>query len=183
MAVDRSSVLLGSGELYLVAYSGTLPADDATFEAEANSVGRIQGGASLEYKPTEYEVVDDAGEVVKRFVTKEEVSFKSGVLTWDMGNLAKLSPATLVDDPTTTHTRTLTIGGASSLDSYALRFVHTKDDGNKLRVTLIATAGNGFTLSFAGDKETVVDAEFKALSQTDGTLVEVKEQMPTEWTG
>lgn len=171
---SKDEVLLGSGELFLVAFSGAIPAD-AELEVEANSTGRIKGGASLEYKPTEYEVTDDNGAVVKRFITKEEVTFKSGILTWGADNIVKLSPAVLTDD-TVKHIKTLKLGGAKSLVSYALRFVHTKDDGKKLRITLVATAGNGFTLKFEGDKETVIDAEFKAVSQTDGTLVEIAEE-------
>jgi len=167
-------VILGSGKLYLLEYTGTIPTDEL-LEVVGNSVGRIKGGAALEYKPTEYEVVDDNGEVVKRFITKEEVTFKSGVLTWNLDNLAKLSTGTLT---TATGLKTLKIGSASkSLTSHVLRFVHTKDDGKELRITMIATAGNGFVLSFAGDKETVIDAMFKAINQADGTLVEIKEEV------
>jgi len=167
-------VILGSGKLYLVEYTSTIPTD-GLLEVVGNSVGKIKGGASLEYKPTEYEVVDDNGEVIKRFITKEEATFKSGILTWNLSNLAKLSPGTLT---TATGLKTLKIGSASkSLTNHVLRFVHTKDDGKELRITMIATAGNGFVLTFAGDKETVVDAMFKAINQTDGTLVEIKEEI------
>jgi hypothetical protein len=168
-------VILGSGKVYMVEYTWNAIPEDVTLEVEANSLGRIKGGASLEYKPTEYEVTDDNGEVVKRFITKEEVTFKSGILTWSLENLHKLSPATLTDD-TTKHEKKLKIGGSKALKNYALRFVHTKDDGKKLRITMIATAGNGFTLTFSGDKETVIDAQFKAISQDDGTLVEIRDQ-------
>lgn len=170
---EKDEVILGSGKLYLLEYTGTIP-DDTTFEVEGNNVGKIKGGASLEYKPTEYEVVDDEGNIVKRFITKEEVTFKSGILTWLLENLEKLSPGTLTK---TADEKTLKIGGAKALTNYALRFTHTKDDGKKLRITIVATAGNGFVLTFAGDKETVIDAEFKAISQEDGTLVEIREEI------
>jgi len=166
-------VILGAGKLYLMDYVDEIPTD-ILLEVDANSMGRSKGGASLEYKPTEYEVVDDNAEVVKRFISKEEVSFKSGILTWDLKNLEKLSPGVLTTDELA---KTLKIGGAKALKNYALRFVHTKDDDKKLRITMVATAGNGFTLTFAGDKETVIDATFKAISQTDGTLVEIKEEI------
>lgn len=167
-------VILGSGKLYLVEYTDSIP-EDGVLEVDANSVGRIKGGASLEYKPTEYEVTDDAGEVVKRFITKEEVTFKSGILTWALENLEKLSPAKLTDDATK-HEKKLTIGGAKALTNYVLRFVHTKDSGKKLRISMVATAGNGFVLTFTGDKETVIDAQFKAISQANGTLVEIRDE-------
>lgn len=174
IAMDKDEVILGSGDVYLAAYSGAIP-EDLTFETDTNSVGRIKGGASLEYKPTEYAVEDDKGEVVKRFITKEEVTFKSGILTWALENVSKICPGIFSDD-TTKHEKILKIGGAKALKNYALRFVHTKDDGNKLRITMVATAGNGFTLTFQGAKETVMDAVFKAISQSDGTLVEIRDQ-------
>ena len=174
MAVKDDEIILGSGKLYLMDYDGKNIPEDTLIETEANSVGRIKGGASLEYKPTEYEVVDDEGEVVKRFITKEEVTFKSGILTWAIENLEKLSPAKVTDEPTKSE-KVLKIGGAKALKNYVLRFVHTKDGGNKLRISMVATAGNGFVITFAGDKETVIDAQFKAISQEDGTLVEIRD--------
>ncbi|WP_443660445.1 hypothetical protein [Clostridium algidicarnis] len=174
MAVKDDEIILGSGKLYLAEYDGKAIPEDAVIEAEANSVGRIKGGASLEYKPTEYEVVDDDGEVVKRFITKEEVTFKSGILTWAIENLEKLSPAKVTDE-TLKSEKVLKIGGAKVLKNYVLRFTHPKDGDNKLRISMVATAGNGFVLTFAGDKETVIDAQFKAISQADGTLVEIRD--------
>ena len=43
-------IVLGSGKLYCVEYSGTLP-EDATIETADNLLGYIGGGASVEYKP------------------------------------------------------------------------------------------------------------------------------------
>jgi len=167
-------VILGSGDLYLAEYAtGTIPID-TILEVEANLVGRISGGASLEYKPTTYEVTDDKGMVLKRIITKEEVTFKSGVLTWNLETLAKLCAGAVAS---TAAEVKLKIGGAKLLKSYVLQFVHTKDDGFKLRTTLIVTASDGFTLAFTKDKETIVDAIFKALSQTDGTLIIIRDQL------
>ena len=171
--MENTDIILGSGDLYLTEYSGTLP-DDNTIETEENSVGHISGGASLEYKPELYEVISDKNVVLKRFVTNEEVTFKSGVLTFNVDMLEKLSTGSVTSTATT---KTIKIGGAKSMTSYLLQFVHTKDDGKKLRIQMIATASDGFVLTFAKDKETVVDAVFKALSQTDGTLVTIKDEI------
>lgn len=165
-------IILGSGDLYLVAYDGTAIPEDTVIETAGNKVGDISGGASLEYKPTMYEVEDDYNKIHKRMITKEEVTFKSGILTFDLANLAKLAQTTVTDDATN-KVKTVKIGGKKALDNYVLQFVHTKDDETKLRIRMVATAGDGFTLTFAKDKETVTDATFKAISQTDGTLVEI----------
>jgi hypothetical protein len=165
-------IILGSGDLYLEEYDGEAIPEDSAIEVEANKVGDISGGASLEYKPTLYEVEDDNNKVHKRMITKEEVTFKSGILTFLLENLAKLAHSEVEDDAVN-FKKTIKIGGKKTLTNYVLQFVHTKDDGLKLRIRMVATAGDGFTLSFTKDKETVTDATFKALSQTDGTLVEI----------
>lgn len=159
-----NQIVLGSGELYVAAYDAeTGIPEHAVLEVAANQMGLIKGGASVEYKPTEYEIYDDSYQVHKRFITSEEVTFKSGVLTWNVETLKNLiAKGTYADD--TEGTRTLKLGGKAArlMDEYVVRFVHTYSDGNKLRITLVGTASNGFSLAFAPDKETVIDAEFKA---------------------
>lgn len=158
-------IVLGSGDLFVAPFnSETGIPEDATLEVAANNMGYIKGGASVEYKPTEYEIYDDSYAVHSRFITSEEVTFKSGILTWNVETLKNLIAKGTYADDTTEKTRTLKLGGKAArlMDEYVVRFVHTYSDGNKLRITLVATASNGFTLAFAPDKETVIDAEFKA---------------------
>lgn len=171
MATEQ--IVLGSGNLYVTAFSGTIPTD-TTIETDDNLIGYIKGGASLEYKPTEYEVSDDAFNVTKRFVISEETTFKSGVLTWNLEVLSKLTANCTYTDDDDTNVRTLKLGGngARLMKDYVIHFVHTESDGNKFRITLVGTASNGFSLAFAPDKETVIDAEFKAKAHdSDGTQV------------
>ena len=169
---ETKEITLGSGLLYVAAYSGDIP-DNATIEVEGNLVGTIKGGAEVEYKFDTVEVEDDNFQTVARFITKEEATLKTGVITWNLDNLAQLSEGTLEDD-TTNHIRTLKIGGlgARELTQYVAHFVHTKGTGKKVRCTMVATANGGFTLAFAPDKETQVDAEFKAMpADEDGTKI------------
>ena len=50
MAVtEGQKIILGSGKLYVAEFTGTIPAD-ATIEADANLLGKIVGGATVEYK-------------------------------------------------------------------------------------------------------------------------------------
>ena len=173
-----NEIVLGSGVLYAMAFTGTLPTDEA-LEATANELGKIKGGASVEYKPTEYEVKDDLGTVQRRFITSEEVTMKSGILTWNAETLSKLVAKGTYNDNSTTHVRTLKIGGlgAREMDKYVLRFVHTDGEGHKFRATIVGTASNGMTLAFAPDKETVVDATFKAMGHdADGTQLILSEE-------
>lgn len=158
-------VNLGSGDLYIVAYdSATGIPVDATLEVSANKVGSISGGASLEYKPEIKEVVDDSGAIEKRFIISEEVILKSGVLSWDSETLAKLVADGTYADDTVNHKRTLKLGGlgARLVKDYIIRFVHTDTDGETFKVTIVGNSNSGLSLAFAKDKETVIDAEFKA---------------------
>lgn len=173
----KNEVILGSGKLYIVDFdeSQGVP-ENAQFETEANSVGSIKGGASLSYEGEIYEIADDEGLVLYRAVSKEEVIFKTGILSWDLKNLERLSMTGTVID--TEDKTILKIGGQTGdLKKYALRFVHTLNSGKKIRVTLIATSNSGFELAFNPEEETVLDAEFKALqaSANDMTLVTIEQ--------
>lgn len=171
-------VILGSGELYFYESSdGVIPNKDtdATIETDINHMGDIKGGARFSYKPSEYEVVNDKGEVVKRILTKEEVEFKSGILSWNIDNLTSLAPGELTNS---SDEKIFRIGkGSKKLVTKLIRFIHTKDDGKKLRFTILGTASNGFEFVFDPSKETVIDAVFKAIHSTDGTILEVREQI------
>lgn len=180
MAVDR--IVLGSGKLYIssVTASGgvyTIPADN-TIEADANLLGYIQGGATLEYTPTFYTVKDDLGLVSKRFLTEESVTFKSGILTWNGNVLDKLCSTATVDE-TVTGKRTVTIGGIDNFDDqmYILRFVHKDEEAGEndvmSRLTVVGSNTAGFELQFVPDSETVINAEFECVPGvgTQGTLI------------
>lgn len=173
--VNTSTVTLGSGDLYIMDFEGTIP-EDTEIEVLTNKIGSIKGGAELEYAPESYTVTGDNGMTYKAFITKEEVTFKSGILTWNLDVLDKL---TMGGELTTEEEKkVLKIGknGSSAIKQVLIRFVHSIDSKNKVRMTMIGSPTSGFTLAFNPEEETVIDAEFSALSQEDGTLV--KFEMP-----
>lgn len=165
--------ILGSGDLYILV-ADAVP-EDATLEVEANKIGHISGGATLTYSNDTYEVVDDYNLILGRHITKENVTFKSGVLTWDLSVLGKLlSTGTFTAGSEGTPDK-LTIGGKSgaAMKNIVVRFVHENAAGKKLKVTIVGNNDAGLELAFAKDKETIVDAEIKAISQSTGILVEI----------
>lgn len=179
----NEQIILGSGDLYVCAYTaGSAIPSDATIETEANKIGYISGGASLEYKPTELEVKDDSGAFMKRFTISEEVTFKSGVLTWNVETLQKLSQVNSYSDREGVRTLKLGGKGAREMTQYVVHFVHNYNaSNNNLKITLVGTASNGFSLSFAKDSETVIDAEFKAVPHdATGTQVIITEEYDSE---
>lgn len=174
----KETITLGSGKLYSVEYTGTIPSN-ADLEKESNILGYIQKGASLDYKPEFYEAEDDLGIVKKQILTKEEVTFKSGILTWNAETLKKLVATGRITEDAEKGMRTIKIGGINNNDGkqYIFHFVHEdKKDGN-VRITIVGQNTAGFSLAFAKDAETVIDAEIKALpNDNEGTLIIFQEE-------
>lgn len=177
--IAEEKIILGSGDVYVDEFTGTIPAD-ATIEVEDNKLGEISGGATLEYKPEFYTAENDKQTVSKTILTKEDVSLKCGVMTWCGKTLAVLSNTARVTEAA--GKRTVKIGGLGQDNGkkYVIRFVHKDPEHGDVRVTVVGQNQAGFTLAFAKNKETVVDAEFKAHPiDSEGTKVIFEESIPT----
>ena len=173
----KESITLGSGKVYIQEFTDTIP-EDSTIEVDGNLLGLIQGGASISYTPSFYECQDDLGIVSKKFITKEDAIFKTGVMTWNGKTLKKLCSTARVTEGTPENTRTVKIGGAGNYDGkkYVIHFVHKDPVDGDVRVTIVGSNEAGFELAFAKDKETVINAEFKAQPHDEeGTLILYKE--------
>ena len=173
----KKTITLGSGKLYIVEFTGNIPSN-AEIEKEENLIGYIQGGAELEYKPEFYTAEDDLGKAKKTIITKEEAKLKSGVMTWNGKTLKQLSATGRVTEEA--GIRTVKIGGIANDDNknYVIHFVHEDSVDGDVRVTVVGKNTAGYTLSFAKDKETVVDAEFEAIpSDDEGTLIVYQEEI------
>lgn len=167
MATDKD-IIIGSGKLYVLEFSGTIPANE-TIEVDANLFGSVSGGASISYKPKFYTAKDDLGLVSKTIITEEEATLKSGVCTLNGNTLAKISATARVTEAG--GIRTVKIGGIGNDNGkqYIIRFVHKS---GKYRVTIVGQNQAGFELKFEKEKETIVDAEFIAApNDSEGTLI------------
>ncbi|MCH5340057.1 MAG: SRPBCC family protein [Acetatifactor sp.] len=179
--MNKESIVLGSGDLYCTDFEGTdteLPSNEE-IEKEENRLGYIKGGASIEYKPSFYEAKDDMGKVAKVILTEEEATLKSGIMTWCGTTLEKLCSTARVDE-SKGNKRIVKIGGAGNATGkkYVLHFVHKDDQDGDIRVTVVGNNRAGFTIAFAKDSETVIDAEFKAQPQDkEGTLIRYEEDI------
>lgn len=179
-------IVLGSGKLHLIEFTSS--AQIATTAAvialatDQNILGYIKGGASLAYTPTFYTATDDLGVVTKTIITDEECTLASGIMTFNGETLAKLSATGRVTDDATNHTRTLKIGGVGNANNtkYVIIFHHEDAVDGDIYVCIVGNNTSGFTLAFAKDQETVIDAEFRAQAQDDeGTLIMYIEKEPT----
>lgn len=181
--IDNSEeIILGSGDLFLAKFTGEIP-DDATIETDANRAGNIKGGATLEYAQTSQTVKDDMGRVKKTIITEEDAKLKTGLITWvDTWLQAMISTARVDTKSKAGHT-IYKIGGLNNknTDRYLFRFVHTRDDGRKLRVTVTGKNTGTISMVFSQENPTTVDAEITANTlDKEGTLVIIDDEMLAE---
>lgn len=174
----KDEILLGAGEIYMYEFTGDKIPDHTEIEADKHNVGYTSGGASIDYKPEKYDVKNSYGKTVRSFITKEDITFKTGLLTWNMDKIALLSTAKVTVDKVKKN-RKLTFGGGGSLKNVLVRFVHTKENDKKLRFTMIGQGGNGFAMEF-GEKEVIVDSEITAIEYIKNFLAEFEEELTDE---
>lgn len=172
---ENKDIILGAGEVYMYEFKEEQIPGHEKIETENNNVGHCHGGFAIDYKPEKYDVKNQYGKTVKSFITKEEITAKTGILSWDLNKLALLSTAKITEDKEK-KTRKLTFGGGGSLKTVLIRFVHKKSDGKKIRFTMIGQGGNGFNLDFS-DKETTIDADIQAIEHIKGFLAEFEEEI------
>lgn len=171
MAINKK-IVLGSGKLYATEFTNSMP-EDSAIESDDNILGLISGGATLTYEPEFYTASDDLGIAVKKMITSETVTLKSGIMTWNGKTLQKLVNTGRVDE-SKAGKRTVKIGGVGNYDGkkYLLRFVHTDAAEGSIRITIVGSNEAGFEIAFTKDEETVIDAEFTAFPMDDdGTLI------------
>ena len=174
---ETKKIPLGSGDLYCIEYSGTIPAD-VTFETDTNRLGHVTGGASFEYKPSYYTAKDDLNRVHKTVVTDEEASLKAGIITWNTAVLNKLIQTGTVEEKS--GIRTLKIGGLTgqSNKKYLFRFVNRDKVDGDTKVTILGSNEAGIAIAWAKDKEAAINPEIKAVPLDDnGTLAIINEEI------
>ena len=180
--MDGERIVLGSGYLYISEFDSKTKAipTNEEIEKDENLLGLIQGGAEVTYKPSYYEAKDDMGKVSKTILTEEEATLKSGIMTWCGKTLEKLCETARVNEDKVKKIRTVKIGGVGNATGkkYVIHFVHKDETDGDIRVTIVGNNQAGCSFAFAKDKETVIDAEFKAAPQDkEGTLILYEEDM------
>ena len=176
---DSGRIILGSGDLYIVEFTGEIP-EWSAIEKEENRAGNIKSGATVEYSQTSQTVKDDKGRVKKTIVTEEDVKFKTGLITWVQNYIKALISTARVDTTSKPGHRVYKIGGLANQNKtrYLWHFVHTYDDGRKLRVTVTGKNTGTVTLAFKPEDATQVDAEITANTlDKDGTLIIIDDEM------
>ena len=176
---DKDEIILGAGEVFVYEFTGSEIPEDSVVETAEHNVGHCSGGFTIDYKPTSYEVLNQYEKIIKKFITKEEISAKTGVISWALEKLSLLSTAEYTVDKAQKKRKLLFTGKGKSIKTVLLRFVHTKENGKKIRFTMIGQGGSGFALEFS-TKELVVDTEITAINKIDGFLASFEEELTEE---
>lgn len=176
---QEKEIVLGSCKVFAKVYAGTQPTLEE-MKIEANLLGLIKGGASIVYKPTYYEAKDDLGLQSKQALTEEEATVKCGVMTWNGKTINTLTDTGRVSEKD--GIRNVKIGGINNQkrEKYCILLYHEDKVDGDVWVFVVGNNQAGFELSFAKDKETVIDAEIKCSAMDgEGTLIDYNEQIET----
>ena len=104
-------IILGSADVYIQAFDGSTVPVTADICKPENLMAYISGGASVEYKPSFYTAKDDTGKKSKTIVTEEEVTLKTGIMTFDGNKFKYLCDTARVTEDKAKKRRTVKIGG------------------------------------------------------------------------
>ena len=171
----RQEVIIGAGEVFMYEFDGTEIPDHSVIETDEHNVGHCSSGFSIDYKPEKYEAKNQYGTTVKIKIINQAITTRTGIMSWDLDRMALLSTAKI---KVSSDNVKLTIGTRGTLKNVLVRFVHEKDDGKKIRFTMIGQAGNGFALEFA-NAAVSVDAQIDAIEYIKGFLCEIEEEIGT----
>lgn len=172
--MSKERIVLGSGKLYITEFDGKTVPELEELCKDENILGYIKGGATLSYTPTFLEVKDDLGTHTKTIITEEEAALTSGIMTFDGDTLKTLCETARVEEDKAKGLRIVKFGGIGNASGkrYVICFHHEDKIDGDIDVIIVGKNTAGFSLAFAKDAETVIDAEFKALAQdNEGTLI------------
>lgn len=176
---DINEILIGACDVYMYDFTGTEVPENAVIETDEHNVGHCSSGFTVDYKPTKYDVKNQYGQIVKSAVTEEAISAKTGVLTWNLANMALLSTGEYTEDREGAARKLVFTGNGKALKTVLIRAVHTKENGKKIRFTMIGQGGSGFAIAFE-NKEVTIDAEITGIKKVDGFLASFEEELTEE---
>lgn len=176
---EAKDILIGAADVFMYQFDGKEVPEDAVIETAENSVGHCSGGFTVNYKPTKYEIENHHGNIVKSYITKEEISAKTGIMSWDLEKISLLSTGSVTVDKESKKRKLLFTGEGKALKTVLIRAVHVKENGKKLRFTMIGQGGSGFSIAFE-NKEVTVDAELAAIKKVAGFLASFEEELLEE---
>jgi len=180
---ELKKIPLGSGELYVIPWTGKVP-EDLSIEQDENKIGFIKNGATISYSSEYYTAKSDNGKATKTRLVSETATFNYGLITWNAVTVSKLISTTTISSPMEPKPkRTLLIGGVEKDDQrlYLWRFVvKDKKDGD-IRITVVGKNTGGWSAAFQNSQESILQPSIQCEPLDDnGTLIIYEEEQLTE---
>lgn len=176
--------VIGAGQLYLYPINNQLEyfPTDAEIETSQYNAGVCSGGFKITDKPKVEKIIDANGNIVQMYVTEENITIKTGIVSWNTQNVAKLTRATYSTNCTTNGAiageEVATLTGKGALPTFLLRLTNDNmTSGQTLRFTAIVQPSAGTDFQFGG-KETTVNAEVTAIYYLENFLANVRVSAP-----
>ena len=179
MSKKKKRIVLGSGHLYRMDFTGTLPTLEEIC-TEENRFSHIKNGGTLEYTKEIHKETDDLGLVSKTVLVAEDAKLKAGLMTFcgeTLKYLIETARTTITDDGKRYLTK---IGGISQADesSYVWCFHHVDKKDGDIWVLIIGKNSTGCTIGFKKDSASIIDAEIASEPcDEEGTLIYYYEEI------
>ena len=171
MKNELNKIVLGSMDFYVVAFTGTVPADT-----------EIEKDGTLNYSSTWTTAESDDGKAKRKKIVSESATISYGVITWNAKTIAKLVATARVSEAS--GKRKAKIGGVENDNGtrYLIRGVHKDKVAGDIRITGVGVNTGGWESAFQPENPTTPQAQFELepLLDDEGTLCIYEEEMVTE---
>lgn len=174
---EIDKIALGSGDFYVLEFTGTIPAD-SVIETAANHIGRTKNGGSVTYSADFYTAVSDDGKARKTVMTADNATISYGMITWNGETLSKLLASAKTTE--SNGKRKTEIGGTGNDDKklYIIRFVQKDARDGDIRVTAVGRNTGGWNATFQSGSETIITPNFECQPYDDeGHLLIYEEEV------
>ena len=164
--IGTEPIILGSGELYIAKSKdiSNLASPTDTDLSKFVNIGAISGNASLTIKDDFTDIESTNRGIIDSLLKKRTVSFNTGIITFNLENLAKFIYGADYADDAENKIKTVSIGNEVA-DKCYIKFVHTdKASGDKFIVNIPQSRFAGEQSFEFGEDATVTNYEFKALA-------------------
>lgn len=161
-------ILLGSGELYIAKSSEitNLAQPTETDLAKFINIGAIKENATLSIKNDRQDIKAANRGLIDKFLKERTVTFKAGVISFNLENLYKFIYGGEFNDDTTAKVQTFSIGN-DDVDKCYLMFIHTnKETGKTLTVRIPTALFTGDQEFSFGEDAVLTNYEFAALGSS-----------------
>lgn len=177
---EADKIVLGSGEIYLGLTSEIEDVFNLTEEEEKNllNVGAIESGATLNISAESEAIESDNRGVIARFNQGKNITFSTGVMTWDLDNMAKFLTGSKVE--VQGNKKIMKLSEKDNAKDVYIKFIHEfKDGSGKLTVNLFKTQFTG-ELEFVFSKEGATTANYEFSANAVGKDSEYLEIIETK---